>query len=198
MAKDPIKTLEQIEKRLDRRVARILNEIAFKIQDRVDSQEFIHWRTRRKPIIVEKARLVGHVMTATIRTASRWTWGHVLVGPPGETIIRPKRGKFLAVPLEAAESRKFKTKTLGPRHYGGLIFIGGILYGRAGWTTSGIGGYVRERRMAGEKFKKLDLIPLFILKGSIVVRRKVNTVMLQNWGNRRLMEALKKANLLKP
>lgn len=196
MAKDPIKTLDTIAKGLDKKVAKILNNIAFKIKRRVDSQEFIKWKSKRKPIVVEKARLVGSMMEVTVRTASRWTWGHVLVGPPGQTTITAKKG-MLAIPTDAAK-KTFRGAPVGPRQYGGTTIHDNIIWGKAGWGGAGTGGYLRQRRAAGEKFSKEKEIPLFVLKGSVVVRRKVNPAVLQLWGNQLLRAALIKGKLLEP
>ena len=169
MSRDPIKTLEAMEKNLPKWVAGILNDCAFKVKRRVDSQEFIHWRSGRKPIVVEKAKLVGDLMTATVRTSSHWDWGHVLVGPAGMTTIRPKQGKFLAIPTDFARRGVKSPKAYSG--YKGLRIFSGIMWGQAGWM--GTGGAVRQRRGAGEQVKKGDLVPLFVLKGSVVVRRRI-------------------------
>jgi hypothetical protein len=190
MAKDPIKALEALEKNLDKLVARVLDDCVFRIKRRVDSQEFIHWKSRRKPIVVEKARLVGELMTATVRGASRWTWGSVLIGPPGQTVIKAKKG-MLAIPLDA-------TKWLGkqkarPSQYGGTWVQGGVIMGYAGWA--GAAGYTRQRRAAGETFGKGTPVPLFALKGSVVVRRRVIPSELINWIKPYFREQLQKRAL---
>ena len=195
MAKDPIKALWDLEKRLDKRVAAILNDCAFAIKRRVDSQEFIHWRTKRKPIVVEKARLVGNLMTATVRTASGWKWGQVLVGPAGQTTIPAKEG-FLAIPTDAAR-KSFRGAKVGPKQYGGTVIFSGIIWGKAGWGGAGTGGYLRQRRAAGEIFRKQDLVPLFILKKSVVVRRRVIPADLIRWIQPKFREALINGGLLK-
>jgi hypothetical protein len=194
--RDPIKTLTAIEKNLDKRVAAVLNDVAFQIKRRVDSQEFIHWKTKRKPIVVEKARLVGDLMTVTVRGARGWKWGHVLIGPLGSTTITAKGG-MLAIPTDFAR-KSFRGRTLGPKQYGGLQIFNNIMWGKAGWGGGKTGGGLRQRRAAGERFKKQDLIPLFILKKSVVVRRRVNPAEMQRWGGQLLRAALIKARLLKP
>jgi hypothetical protein len=196
MAKDPIKALEELEKKIDRRVEKVLNTIAYQVKRRVDSQEFIKWKTKRKPIVVEKARLVGHMVQAEVRTASRWKWGHVLVGPAGSTTIKAKSG-MLAIPTDASH-KEFRTRVLGPRHYGGLIAFNGILWGKAGWGGTSLNRYLRQHRAAGEIFKKQDLVPLFTLRKSVVVRRRVIPAEINRWGYQKLIAALKRANLLKP
>ena len=195
MAKDPIKTLEAMEKNLEKRVAGILNDCAFKIKRRVDSQEFIHWKSRRKPIVVEKAKLVGALLTATVRGASKWTWGHVLIGPPGVTTIKPKSGGMLAIPTDFARKTS-RTAAQGPKAYGGLRIFAGIMWGKAGWGGAGTGGGLRQRRAAGESFKKETLVPLFILKGSVVVGRRVIPAQLLQWIKSYFSEQLKKGALV--
>ena len=193
MPKDPIKTLEAIEKNLEKKVGAILNAAAFKIRARVASQEFIHWKSRRQPIVVERAKPVGTLLLVTVRTSSHWDWGHVLVGPAGSTTIKPKKG-MLAIPTDFAH-KGVKT----PKSYGGdLQIFAGIMWGKAGWGGSGTGGGLRQHRSAGEKFGKSALVPMFILKGSVVVSRKVHPAELQAWGYQLLRQALLDGKLLNP
>lgn len=195
MLQDVIKNLEAIETNLDKRVAKVLNDMAFRIKQRVDSQEFIKWRSKRKPIVVEKAKLVGDLMTAAVRGASGWTWGHVLIGPPGATTITAKSG-MLAIPTDFAQKGGGRGQP-GPKSYTGRKVFAGIIWGKAGWGGAGSGGGLRQRRAAGEKFKKHDLIPLFILKKSIVVRRRVIPADLIRWIQPQFLAALKSGGLLK-
>lgn len=195
MAKDPIKTLETLEKKLDSKVSSILNDCAFRIKTRVDSQEFIHWRSKRKPIVVERAKLVGSVMTATVRGASGWTWGGVLIGPPGTTTIAAKNG-MLAIPTDFAKKGYSGRGMPGPKSYSDTKVFGGIVWGKAGWGSAGTGGGLRQRRAAGEKFKKHDLIPLFVLKKSVIVRRRVNPAQLIQGIQPYFLAQLKKYSLV--
>jgi len=195
MPKDPIKALEAMEKRLDRRVARILDDMAFRIRKRVASQEFLHWRSKRIPVVVEKAHLVGDLMTATVRGASGWKWGHVFIGSPGSTTIRATQG-MLAIPTDFAR-QSIRGRKMGPKQYAGVRIFAGIIWGKAGWGGARTGGGLRQRRAAGEKFTKETLIPLFILKGSVVVRRRIFPAALVAWIRPQFQAALKK-NLLAP
>jgi len=196
MPKDPIKALDSIMKGLDGKMANILDRVALKIKKRVDSQEFIKWKTKRKPIVVEKARLVGDLMTVAVRTASGWKWGHVLVGPVGSFTIE-NFGGMLAIPTDAAR-KTFRGKKIGPKSYKGTSIHNNIIWGKAGWGGVGSGGYLKQRRAAGEKFSKGTEIPLFILKKSVVVRRRVIPAEMQKWGGELLKAALIKGRLLKP
>jgi hypothetical protein len=197
MARDPIKTLEEIEKNVDKRLAEILNKVAFTIKRRVDSQEFIKWKTKRKPIVVEKAKLIGDLMTVTVRGASGWKWGLVLIGPAGSSFTIENFGGMLAIPTDAAR-QTFRGKKVGPKQYKGTSIHNNIIWGKAGWGGVGSGGYLRQRRAAGEKFTKTTEIPLFILKKSVVVRRRVHPAAMQKWGGELLRAALIKGRLLKP
>jgi len=192
MPRDPIKTLEALEKKLEGRVSKVLDSMAFKIRRRVVSQEFLKWKTRRRPIVVEKSKVVGTVLTATVRGASKWTWGHVHIGPPGSTVLKARSG-MLAIPTDAA-NKTFKSKRVGPKQYGGTVIFGGIIWGKAGWA--GTGGYVRQRRAAGEKLGKESLVPLFILKGSVVVKRRIIPSQLIQWIRPQFAAALKKHSLV--
>jgi hypothetical protein len=195
MVKDPIRTLEAIEKNLDKKVAAVLNDMAFKVRER--AKGMLHFRTKRVPIVVEKARLVGNLMTVMVRGASGWTWGHVHIGPPGTTTIKakhsgPKGGEgMLAIPTD------FARKGGDPKQYGGLQIFAGIIWGKAGWGGAKTGGGLRQRRAAGEKIGKQDLIPLFILKKSVVVRRRIIPQELMNWIRPQFLAALKSGGLLK-
>jgi len=194
MPRDPIKTLELLERNLDREVAQVLNKMAFKIRRRVASQEFLHWQSKRVPVVVEKARLVGDVITVMVRGASRWKWGHVHVGPPGVTTITAKDG-MLAVPTDAAR-KNFRGRKVGPKHYAGTVIRGGVIWGKAGWGGPGISGFLRQRRAAGEKFKKHDRVALFILKKSVKVRRRIIPAELINWIEPQFRAALKQRALV--
>lgn len=196
MPKDPIKTLEAIEKALDQKLGLVLNDMAFRIKKRVDSQEFLKWKSRRKPIVVEKAKMMGNVMTAIVRGASGWKWGHVHIGPPGSTTIKARSG-MLAIPTDFAR-KGFRGTTLGPKHYGGTKVFAGIVWGKAGWGGAKTGGGLRQRRAAGEKFTRETLVPLFILKGSVVVRRRIIPADLIRWVRPQLLAALKSGGLLQP
>jgi hypothetical protein len=193
MAKDPIKALEAIEKNLDKKVAKVLNEMAFKVRER--AKGMLHFRSKRVPIVVKKARLVGNLMTAVVRGSSGWTWGHVHIGPPGATTITAKQG-MLAIPTDFAR-KSFKGGKMGPKQYGGIQIFAGIIWGKAGWGGAKTGGGLRQRRAAGEKLGKQDLIPLFILKGSVVVKRRIIPSELINWIRPQFLAGLKNAGLLK-
>lgn len=209
MPKDPIKTLENIEKGLEKKVATILNTIAFKIRARVASQEFIHWKSKRQPIIVEKAKLVGQMLQVTVRGASHWTWASALIGPPGATTIKSKKASgMLAIPTDFARG-PHAGRMPGPTNkmWGQIQIFGGMIWGPYGgkrWEVSGKVGHggrsegARQRRAAGEIFKGGDLIPLFTLKGSVIVKRKVHPAELEAWGNQLLRAALIKGRIVKP
>jgi|GEM_PF-5875730 len=191
MAKDPIKALEALGKKLEKKVAKVLDECVFKIRRRVTSQEFLKWRTKRRPIVVEKAKLVAGIMTATVRGASRWTWGHVHIGEPGSTTISPKRGRYLALPTDFVKT--FRGHPVGPRRYSGTFVRKGVIFGLAGWHGS---SGIRQYRAAGERFEKKTAIPLFILQGSVVVRRRIIPSQLLAWIQPHFLALLKKEALV--
>jgi hypothetical protein len=190
MAKDPVKTLEVIEKNLGKQVAQVLNEMAFRIRTRTASQEFLKWKSRRIPVVAEKAKPVGDLMTATVRGASGWKAGAVHIGPPGSTTIKATSG-MLAIPTD------FARRGSRPKSYGGTRIFAGIIWGKAGWGGARTGGGLRQRRAAGEKFAKETLVPLFILKSSIVVRRRIIPSELVRWIKPQFLAALKSGGLLK-
>ena len=168
-------------------------KMAFKVRERAKSM--LHFRSKRVPITVDKARLVGSLMTAVVRGSSGWTWGHVHIGPPGTTTIKAKSG-MLAIPTDFAQKGGGRGQP-GPKSYKGTRVFAGIIWGKAGWGGKGTGGGLRQRRAAGEKIGKQDLIPLFILKGSVVVKRRIIPSELINWIKPQFMAALKNGGLLK-
>jgi hypothetical protein len=194
MPKDPIKTLEAIEKNLDRQVGQVLNEMAFRIRNRVKGPPgLLHWKSRRIPVVVQKAVPVGGVITSAVRGASGWKAAPVHIGPPGSTTITAKRG-MLALPTDFVR-KGFRGKAVGPEQYGGTKIFGGIIWGKAGWGGARTGGGLRQHRAAGEKFRKQDLVPLFILKKSVVVRRRIIPPELIRWIRPQLRAELAKKAL---
>jgi hypothetical protein len=198
VSKDPIKTLEMLEKKLDKTVASILNDCAFKIHRWVTSSEFggLHWRTRRRPIVVKKARLKGSVITAEVRAASGWTYGHIFIGPPGQTTITAKGGGFMALPTEFV--KQIRGTQVGPRQYSGTVTFGGVIWGRAGWGKGSFDSKAfRWKKEFSKTFKELmpSLVPLFILKKSVIIKRRIISSILVKRIRPYFLEQLKKRAL---
>jgi len=113
----------------------------------------------------------------------------------GKTPIEPKKkGGFLAIPTDFVKT--FRGHPVGPKQYGGTVIFGGIIWGKAGWSGAGTGGGLRQRRAAGEKFGKQTLIPLFILKESVIIRKRLDPARVLAYLKPIYLAALKKSCLL--
>jgi len=188
MPKDPIKTLEDLEKRLERRVAGVLNKHADRLKQKLRADQVLKQRgPRRFPYLSKPARVEGNLLIA--RVFSPVGWAGVHIGPPGATTITARQG-MLAIPTDFV--RVNRGVPVGPHSYSGTVVFGGIIWGQAGWGGTRTGGGLRQHRAAGEKFKKQDLIPLFILKSAVVVPRRIHPQELIAWVKPGFLADLKK------
>lgn len=172
MPRDPIATLEKLEKALDKRVGDILWDTLIQGRDHLKAHDPLKRRRRTGGSLyhVRPIKLQGNLKEGGIFFATRWGKAHI--GPAGSTTtISPKGGhKFLALPTDFVKT--FRGTPVGPKQYGGVEIFSGIIWGRAGWA--GAGSAARQRRAAGEKLGKKSLVPLFILKGSVIIRRRIH------------------------
>jgi hypothetical protein len=195
MPKDPIKELARLEGVVDSRVARCLWRSVSRMKDRLKRQLLagspIHKRTKGLPVLRERPRLVaGGLWEAGVR--SPVDWARVHFGPLGTAFtIHPKGGhKFLAIPTDFVKT--FRGHPVGPKQYSGTVIFGGIIWGKAGWKQGRTGGGLRQHRAAGEKFGRQALIPLYILKKSVVVRRRIDPRALIAWERPHFREDLRR------
>lgn len=193
MAKDPIKSLEVLDTKIIDRVAEILNRNTAKANKKLRDQHLrgstssnsVRRITRGIKTYYKKAELVGTIATSYILSPVKWAGVHI--GPRGSSVTLTAKGNFLAIPTDFAKNAggRGRAKGIGPKDqiwgptkvHHGIIWgaYGGWSYfasGRVGKGASSEG--MRQRRAAGEKFKKGQDIPLFILKKSVVVRRRVD------------------------
>lgn len=191
MAKDPVQTLEKLEQLVSKRVGDILWDNLTRLRDYVRTQDLLHKRTRGMPYVRKPIRLQGDLIEAGLYAPPAWAEAHIGVG---QTTITAKGGGFLAIPTDFV--KQFRGHPVGPQQYGGLKIFGGIMWGVAGWGGAGTGGGLRQRRAGGEKFKKQDLIPLFILKKSVTYRKRINPQALINYIRPYFMADLKKSMLV--
>jgi hypothetical protein len=157
--------------------------------------------------ITEEAALPeggGTVISAKLHAGMNYAKTHF--GPKGSTFtIKPKGGKrFLTIPTDFALTNAGVAKGRMQNVGGKWTFLGmptfiakGIIFGYADGANRRSEG-MRQRRAAGQSFKKADIIPLFILKGSVVVKRRIDPkVDMIQWAKPVLIEEIKKAGLFK-
>jgi hypothetical protein len=154
----------------------------------------------------------GTVISARLQAGV--VYAPVHIGPRGTTVtIHPSKAKMLAIPLEAAKTgagvargapmsgiwgptKVFKSKA-------GNLIIWGYQVGKSAMgtrqktVTGGHTGAVSISYARGA-MEKGELTPLFVLKDSVVIRRRVDPkVDLVDWAKPVLAEEIKKAGLLK-
>lgn len=219
MAKDPIKTLEALIDKLQGRVAAVLNRNTYKAHKKLVSQHLrgpmsstaVDKKSMRKSqgIFTKyyKAEFEGLMVSTLIRSPIPWAGVHI--GPRGSSTTVSAKSGFLAIPTDFAKQasttrwggqRGPKDQIWGPtKVYHGIVWglYGGwsfIASGRVGKGASSEG--MKQRRAAGEKFTKGQDLPLFILKKSIVIRRRVDPqVDVIDWIKPQYFEDLKKSVL---
>ena len=109
--------------------------------------------TRPLPVKME-----GSKVTGGLSFGAGYAWTHI--GPAGSQVtIRPKNKKFLAIPLAAAKTAAGGGSRAAPiRHLGPHLYRQGIIFGFSGGTKAS---------------KSAKPIPLFVLKRSVVVPRRI-------------------------
>jgi len=168
MAKDPIITLDQIIKGLVPKVKKVVEDHSKRLWDRTVSRHLTGGNgsdrlARRSGTLARstrplKVRVEGSKVTGGLAFGADYAGVHI--GPAGSQVtIRPKNKKFLAIPLPAA-----KTAAGVPR--------GGPLDGIWGPTFIAKGVIFGFRK--GTKKEHKNPMPLFVLKRSVVVPRRVD------------------------
>jgi hypothetical protein len=168
MAKDPVTSLDQIIKGLVPKVKKVVEDNSKRLWDRTVSRHLTGGTgsdrvARRSGTLVRstrplKVRLEGSKVTGGLAFGAEYAGVHI--GPAGSQVtIRPKNRKFLAIPLPAA-----KTAAGVPR--------GGPLDGIWGPTFIAKGVIFGFRKGTKQEYK--NPIPLFVLKRSVVVPRRVD------------------------
>jgi hypothetical protein len=189
--KDPIATLDKLAHLLDKRVGDILWDNLTRVRDKLRAEEPLHKRTRGMPYVRRPIQLQGNLIEAGLYAPPAWAAAHIGVG---QTTITPHGHGFLAIPTDFV--KLVAGHPVGPKQYSGLKIFGGIMWGVAGWGGAGTGGGIRQRRAAGEKMGKQTLIPLFILKGSVVIKKRIDPGQLIAWIKPQFFADLKKSCLL--
>ncbi|MBW1953954.1 MAG: hypothetical protein JRI66_12900 [Deltaproteobacteria bacterium] len=189
MAKDPIKNLDQLIKKLAPTVMKVVEKHSLRMQAHAVSRHLTGGTgtdrlARRTGTLARstralKARLQGSKVTGGIAFGTKYAKVHI--GPSSTKFtIRPKTRKFLAIPLPAA-----KTAAGVPRGrpldgiWGPTFIAKGVIFGYSGGTKG---------------TQSAKPIPLFALKRSVVIPRRVDpNKHLLAWVRPQFMADLKKA-----
>ena len=191
MEKDPLQTLEKLEQALPKRVGDILWDTLTRLRDYLWATEPLKRRTRGMPYVRKPLQLQGNILEAALVSPPAWARTHIGVG---ETVITAKGGGYLAIPTDFV--KQVRGHPVGPKRYTDTVIFGGIIWGKAGWSDAGTGGGLRQRRAAGEKLGKQNLIPLFILKRSVIVKKRIDPQALITFMKPFFLADLKKACLI--
>jgi len=169
MAKDPVTSLDQIIKGLVPKVMKIVQEHSKRLWDHTLSRHLTGGTAadrlgRRTGTMARstrplQVRLEGSKVTGGLAFGAKYAGVHI--GPAGSQVtIRPKNKKFLAIPLAAAKTAAGVARG-GPLSgiWGPTFIAKGVIFGFSGGTK-------------GTQSK--TPIPLFVLKRSVVVPRRVH------------------------
>jgi len=169
MAKDPIKTLEWLIKDAEIKAARLIDQTITEMVQVLQTEHLtggtsptsLAHRTGKlaRGIAPIKAMVKGAKVIGAIRSSEKYTKVHF--GPRGTTFkIVPKHSKFLAIPTEHAKTAAGVARGRPRDNIWGPTFIrGGVIYGYSGGTRASEG---------------TRPIPLFVLKSSVLVPRRVD------------------------
>jgi hypothetical protein len=169
MAKDPVTSLDQIIKGLVPKVMKVVQEHSKRLWDHTVSRHLTGGTAadrlgRRTGALARSTRplpvkMEGSKVTGGLSFGAEYAWTHI--GPAGSQVtIRPKNKRFLAIPLAAAKTAAGVARG-GPLSgiWGPTFIAKGVIFGFSGGTK-------------GTQSK--TPIPLFVLKRSVVVPRRVH------------------------
>jgi hypothetical protein len=169
MPKDPVKSLDQIIKGLAPKVKKVVDHHSKRLWDHTVSRHLAGGTgsdrlARRSGTLARstrpvKARLEGSKVTGGLAFGAKYAGVHI--GPGGSQVtIRPKNKKFLAIPLPAAKTAAGVPRGRPLDGIWGPTFISkGVIFGFSGGTKG---------------TQSATPIPLFVLKKSVVVPRRVD------------------------
>jgi hypothetical protein len=208
MAKDPIESLTALEKNLMKQVAGVLNKTLASVVRKLQTQHLTGGTTdsalgKRSgtlsreiiPTPAQAEAAAPTLITAAVHAGVKYAAVHF--GPRGTAVtITPKNKQFLAIPTDFAKTPAGVAKGGPLDSIWGPTFINkGVIFGYHGGqkgTTEG----VRQRAAAGQTVKKGEIIPLFILKKSVVVKRRIDPhIDLILWAKPKFLADLKKEAL---
>ena len=168
MAKNPVVTIDLIIKNLAPKIRQVVQEHSVRLWNQTIVRHLTGGTTadrlgRRTGTMARSTRpipvqMVGSKVTGGLSFGAEYAWTHI--GPAGSQVtIRPKNKKFLAIPLAAAKTAAGVSRG-GPLSgiWGPTFIAKGIIFGFSGGTKASKSG---------------NPIPLFVLKRSVVVRRRI-------------------------
>jgi hypothetical protein len=196
MAKDPIENLKIIEEGIIAKAMEALNRTNTRVKAKLLQQHLagggdtsLAKRTGSlaRSITEEPATQEGNLISAKLHAGV--VYAKVHFGPRGSAVtITPVKAKMLAIPLAAAKTGAGVARG-SPRS--GIWGPTKIFRSKAGNLI--IWGY-----QAGKGAGKGELTPLFVLKNSVVIKRRIDPqVDLVQWAKPVLIEEIKKGGLLK-
>jgi len=205
--KDAVESLDKIINALIPKAIRAVTRTAKKVEAKLLRQHMAgasdHSLAKRtgaaaKSLKAEPATAQGTVVTSKITGGVNYLRIHFT----GGTIKAKKR--FLTIPTDFAKTNAGVAKGRMVNAGGQWTFLGmptfiakGIIFGKVGGPNARSEG-VRQRRAAGEKMAKGTIIPLFILKNSVVIKRRIDPqVDIVQWAKPVLTEELKRAGIIK-
>lgn len=169
MPKDPVKSLDQIIQGLVPQVKKVVEHHSKRLWDRTVTRHLTGGTAadrlaRRSGTLARstrplKVRVEGSKVVGGLAFGAKYAKVHI--GPGGSTFtIRPRNKKFLAIPLAAAKTAAGVPRG-GPLDgiWGPTFISKGVIFGFSGGTK------------ASQSHKP---IPLFVLKRSVVVPRRVD------------------------
>lgn len=222
--KDPITSLEKIELGIIGKAIKALNATNLKLKRKL-LREQLAGPTGKSTLAKRTGNLARSITEAPARPEGGGTviaarlhagmiYAKVHFGPRGSKVkIVPIRAKMLAIPLTAAKTaagvaRAGPTSGIwGPtkcfRSKAGNLIVWGYQTGKAAMgtrqkTVSGGQGNAVSLSYARKAMNKGELVPLFVLKESVVIKRRIDPKRdLVDWAKPVLLQELKKAGLLK-
>jgi hypothetical protein len=221
--KDPIASLEKIEQGIIAKVIQAVNNTNRKVKAKLLREHLagagdnsLARRTGHlaRSIAEEPAALEGGSTMVSATLHAGMIYARVHFGPRGSAVkIVPIRARMLAIPLAAAKTgagvaRAGPTSGIwGPtkcfKSKAGNLIIWGYQTGKVAMgtrqkTVTGGQGNAVSLAYARKAMTKGQLVPLFVLKDSVVVKRRIDPKRdLVDWARPVLTQELKKARLLK-
>lgn len=205
--KDAIESLDKIIEKLIPKAIQAVTRTAKKVEAKLlrqhmsgHSDSSLGKRTgaAARSLKADPATAKGTVVTSKITGGVNYLRIHFTGG-----IIKAKK-KFLTIPTDFAKTNAGVAKGRMVKEGNTWTFLGmptfiakGVIFGKVGGSNARSEG-IRQRRAAGEKVGKGQIIPLFILKNSVVIKRRIDPkVDIVDWARPVLTQELKKAGLLK-
>jgi hypothetical protein len=205
--KDAIESLDKIIEKLIPKAIQAVTRTAKKVEAKLlrqhmsgHSDSSLGKRTgaAARSLKADPATAKGTVVTSKITGGVNYLRIHFTGG-----IIKAKK-KFLTIPTDFAKTNAGVAKGRMVKEGNTWTFLGmptfiakGVIFGKVGGSNARSEG-IRQRRAAGEKVGKGQIIPLFILKNSVVIKRRIDPkVDIVDWAKPVLTQELKKAGLLK-